>query len=461
MPLITRAAIRQELGRRKHWVIPRTGVGTTTTNGNAGGTTLTDTALYSTAQDQHIKNRSVVAILESTARGQRRLATGPADSSGIVTVSPAFSAQIASGVDYEIWYPDAPHPDEIDLCIDRALERLCWQWHLTPLTLLPGGDVGDDLSISSGNVIDGASVTVWTATNATPTLPQLTPPSEFTRRAIRVTASATPGYLQSQDIDVVAPDADDSGATEISATWEIHALVRAQGTVFATQDARIVVYDVTNSAAITTDPTILQSTQRGWQLISGTFTIPDGCDRIAIRLQVQTNAYVGDFAWIQLWNPAYTTYSLPLRIPSKRFVGPVYERIGSTYKTFQRREWRGQLERRETPGRTVELHFGQGVSNPLWFYERVGYPTLTTATPVAGDDDNSTWAAEDWIVGAALVECYRLLRARDKQPDGSSRWDGDLLEAETELIALNADYGIEMMPTDDSPKPSGRAILSI
>ena len=64
-------------------------------------------------------------------------------------------------------------------------------------------------------------------------------------------------------------------------------------------------------------------------------------------------------------------------------------------------------------------------------------------------------------MGAALVECYRLLRARDKQPDGTSRWDGDLLEAETELVALNADYGIEMMPTDDSPKPSGRAILSI
>ena len=446
MPLSTRAAIRRAIGEVTGWQIR----GVTDSAGAADGTTIIDSTIYSKARDQHVRNRSVVCVTESTYRGQRRYATGPPSTAGAVTVSPAFGGQVATAMDYEIWLPDAPHPDQIDLCIDRALAEACWMWRPTPFSMLQYGDLVDDLTVSSADLVDADSTVIWDGTAVTPSVINLAPPDEFTRRAIRLTPSnATTAFTQGVTLEV---DPDNRKQ------WWASALVRCNGAVTAS----LTVYDVTNAAAITLDEGTQTWTREGWGLLKSTFSLPTDCEQIAVRINAPaTGGPTVDFAWVQMQQREQTLFSLPSRVRSKRHVGPVFVRSGNYFGEFKRRPWSGTLERREAMGRgvTIELDPPPG-SHSLWFYEKTGYPTLTSSTPAAADDDNSTWCPLEWLRTAALAECYRFLRRRDSK-EQQGRWDEEYLETLGELEALQADYGIEPMLTQDSAMPSGVAILPV
>ncbi len=197
MPLNNRRDLRVAIGKNNSWVI--TGI---TDAGATDAAEIVDSLLHSSARDQHVRRRSVVAIVETggARQGERRLATGSVSTTGEVPVSPNFGGVVATGQDYEIWDPDGPHPDEIDRLIDEALQELCWYWGMTPLTMLPGGEIGDDL-VADGNDIDDAEGNVlFTATSVTTTLPEMNPPDEFTRRVIQLVAGSSPGYLESGPI---------------------------------------------------------------------------------------------------------------------------------------------------------------------------------------------------------------------------------------------------------------------
>lgn len=450
MPLVDRQAIRTDIGRITDWLI----TGTTDGVGAGDGSTIVDTGLYSKARDQHVRNRSIVAIVEGNPdqRGERRYATGPPSTAGVLTVSPVFGGEIASGIDYEIWDADGPHPDDIDRAIDRALADACWYWRTTPLTDMQGGDVGDELVLDGNNIDDDLGRQLFTATDVTTTLPELDPPDEFARRIIRATATASPGYLEALQIDV---DPDNRSG------WRIESLMRASSGSAAGGDARLVLYDQTNSVvfAANTDP--LKWTRRGWGLLESGFTVPATCEAFSVRLQVQTSTQVGDFAWVQVWQQNQTRFSLPRRVASKRRVGPVFERTGTKFGQFARREWRGNLERREAMGRGVSLVLRPSPgSRSLWFYEKTPFPALTSSTPAATDDDAQTWAAVEWIRTAALAECYRFLWRRDRK-EYPQRWVDEREDAEAELQAIQAEYGIEMLMTEDSPRPIGSAVVKV
>lgn len=460
MPLVSREAIRKELGRLSRAMIsPGPGVQAAVTSGAgaAAGAGILHDILYSTARDQHIRVGSVIAIMNDTdadasIRGQRRFATASPTSTGAVSVSPSFSAQVAGSVSYEAWIAEWLHPDEIDLALDRALARMCWRWIGKPVTHLPGGDIGDDLAVSGSNVVDneqGAAV-VYTPTNATLTLVELNPPDEWTRRVLAVTASAANGYAQSATI-LADPDERDN--------WRIEGLIREVSGTSPT--ISIVLYDVTNGATFSADnQAALQRTARGWGWVGSNFTLPDGCDEFAVRLQVSENAAVGQFGWLQLWNQNQRVFHLPRRIASREHVGPIYEREGQIYNQFRRREYRGRMQRRDYAGRGVALEFSDPPNRPLWYYERVSFPALTSDPPVAADDDNETWAPLEWVVWAALVECYELLRRRDAL-DHPERWQAEMLEATGKLLALQATYGPEPMFVEDSSKPRSRVIVDV
>lgn len=453
MSLSTRQTIRQAIGRDNGWLIA---VGSCSSNGAAGGTTLIDnTLLYSTVRNQFIKARDVAASVQSgdATRGQRRFITGPPSSAGVIAVSPAFSAQIDQNDDYEVWEGNGPHPDEIDRCIDKALAEACWYWRLSPITMIRGGDGEEDLVVDGSDLDALDGTTIWSGTNCTPAVSSPSFPDEYIRNTILLAASASPGYLESIAIDV---DPNEKN-------WRISAFIRSFRTgAFDSDDARLVIVDKTNSDAIipaTTNP--LRTTVGGWRLVKSNFIIPDGCQQIAIRLQVQTILYYGEFGAIQLYHRDRTVFSMERRITTKKQVGSLVVLTGDDYRQLKRNEWSGTLERREVSGRGVSLEINPSIGeNMLWFYEKVSFPNLTTSTPAATDDDNETWAAEEWIKNAASFYCYEYLKKRDNRiaPD---RWRSELRDARELLEVIQDDYGIEPMYVDDSPRRTRRAVRRV
>ena len=471
MAVVTRQSLRTRIGRDHAWLrdslrATATASGTTSANGAADGTTLIDTDIYSSAVDQLVRQRSVICITSAgatnNARGQRSYATGPPTSTGVITVSPPFTVRVDTAVTYEVWDPDGPHPDIGDRMIDVGLQEDCWRWIPVPITYVPYGDFGEELSISGGSVVDGTT-TAWAATTATPSFVSQVPPHEFVRRVLRITADGVGGFLQSQAIDV---DVDNRSA------WRIEALTRAQGAGSAGGDARIVLRNLTAGTDIT-PTTALTWTRRGWGLINSDFTIPAACNQIAIRLVTQNTAEVADWAWVQAWPTDQTRFSLPQRIVAKKHVGSVFVRIGDIFDNFKRAPWAGGLERREVGGTGVQIVFDPPPGGqPLWFYERDSFPTLTTATPAAADDDNTTWAADLWVRAAATWELYRWLSQRDRKieqgaaPDGtagpgSRGWREAEQKALEELLAMQQEYGAEPMAVEDASAPSYAATTPV
>jgi hypothetical protein len=252
--------------------------------------------------------------------------------------------------------------------------------------------------------------------------------------------------------------------------WHIKALVSAKDSAAGSGGGAtsIIIRDVTNSATITPDEP-LTWTRRGWGLIESNFTIPSGCNLFSIRLQADTSTEVADFAWVQMSEKNQTQFALPRRITSKKQIGPVYERIGDEYGEFTRRPWRGSLERREQVGRGVTLVLQPAPGErSLWYYEKVPFPGLTSSytggegggTTLGLDDDNVTWCPLEWVSWAAIYEVYKHLRRRD-QREMPERWLEELDNAQTELVAMQLDYGIEGMLTEDSKKPIGRVIQPV
>ena len=453
----TRETIRQALGRppNTNWL---SAFGTLSANGAADGSTIIDTSrqLYSSARDQHIRSRSVVAITSEANRGDRSYATGPPAATGTVTVNPVFSAQIDSGDKYEIWDTDGPHPDDLDLCIDAGLQRRCWRWRPTPVTWLRGGDLGDEIAVSADDLTENGTV-VWTGDgNITLTLVDQEMPDEFTRRVIRIAATATDGGLESNVIECDPTD---------RRLWRIEALCRSMATVAGAakgsgNGTELKILDKTNSNEITPD-VALSTINRGWTLLASNFTLPSTCHQIAIQLNVETSGEVGEFAWAQLWPQGARDISLPRRIATKKRVGPVFIRRGSIYTRFRREAWSGGLERRDVGGRGVRLELGPSIgTRPLWYYEKVNYPALTTATPVATDDDNTSWAEQEWVEAAALVEAYSFLDTRDHK-EYPGRWEKQLHDAEVVLAAMQVEYGAEPMAVEDAVRPRRRAFLKV
>lgn len=76
-------------------------IGTTTSAGNAGGTTVVASAFIGDGTDLHVNKW--IAPTSGTSAGQFRQVSAFTDASGTFTVRNAFSAQIASGVTFDLY----------------------------------------------------------------------------------------------------------------------------------------------------------------------------------------------------------------------------------------------------------------------------------------------------------------------------------------------------------------------
>lgn len=448
MSLSDRKTIRQAIGKDNSWLI------TGATNDTAGNvSSIIDSTIYSSVRDQHVRARDVVSIIESgdSRRGERRLATGPPTSAGLISVSPDFGGTIGNAVDYEIWKGDGPHPDEIDRCIDKALAEACWYWKLSPVTMLRSGDSEEDLSVNGANLEDADGNVLWTGTNVTPAQPSLEYPEEYIRRVIQITAGASPGYTESPVIEV---DNDERN-------WRVFAFVRAFSGDAGAGEARLVLVDKTNSTTFATATDPLYTDTRGWRLLKSNFTIPVNCHQIALRLQVQTSGDIGQFGAIQLLHKDRNVFSMERRVTHKKQVGSLLILTGDDYRQLKRQQWGGHLERREVAGRGVSLEIDPVIGeNMLWFYERTGYPALTVGGAAGVDDDEETWSALEWVKTAASFYVYEYLSKRDRvvAPD---RWRNALRDARELLEVIQEDYGIEPMHVEDSPQRTRRAMRRV
>lgn len=91
------------------FIIGSTATGTTTANGNAGGTTLIQTGR--SEADRYFVGM-MLKITSGTCNGQKRIVTSWVKTTGTFTVSQAFSAQIVSGITFvfmTVTLPQYPH----------------------------------------------------------------------------------------------------------------------------------------------------------------------------------------------------------------------------------------------------------------------------------------------------------------------------------------------------------------
>ena len=160
------------------------------------------------------------------------------------------------------------------LVIDAINDTLRQQFYETtvPLTWVVDGDM------------ETSGVGSWTASNAT--LSKVTGVDNVYAgpQSLRVLATGAAGYAQSSTIYV---------DPTYAGPWHGRAYVRADiGT------ARLIPYDVTNSAAISVSTALSDWTLRGYGIIDFTFTLPTTCEALAFRLESLASA--DDTYWNRL-----------------------------------------------------------------------------------------------------------------------------------------------------------------
>lgn len=449
MPLVDRQSLRTEIGRNESWLKVRPGAPKEASGINSGtlANGITDSALYSSAIDQFVKQRDVIAITSGARRGERSFATGPPSSAGVVTVSPPFSGPLAPGDTYEIWDADGPHPDIVDRMIDKALAEDLFRWQPVPLGYIPGGDFGEELGIGFGTIIDASNnnTTIWTRNSGSLGMLFVTPSfeNEFTRRVLQLVANANGLYLELTNALQVDP--------ELRPSWYVSAFVRVTG------QTEIVLRDVTNGQNITPAKPLTHS-GRGWRLLESSFQLPSTCRELNIRLSLPTSGSVAEYAWIQAWPIGQTRFSLPPRVGSVNDVGTVFYHVGNTFDEFRRELFQGAVERREYAGRRVQITLEPGPAQKrIWYYEKKpfivpGSSGLTGPTPTPTDDDNTTFAPAAWVVAAATWEIYEYLKRRDRHTR-PGLWDDLLAQAKLRHLAFQQQYGAEPMTVEESARP--------
>jgi len=112
----TLATLQQEMSGEVDGYITISGSG----DGAAGGTTFVDATSMASYPDDHFNGRFIL-ITSGTYSGEERQISGYAQSTGTITVSPAFGGQIVADVTAEIHWPF--RPSEMTKALNLAIKR--------------------------------------------------------------------------------------------------------------------------------------------------------------------------------------------------------------------------------------------------------------------------------------------------------------------------------------------------
>jgi len=236
--------------------------------------------------------------------------------------------------------------------IDDVLTQELWLPTTTALSELPDYDM------------ENSGITHWgTATNVTASKVS-TEPSMMGKRWMSIATTAANGYLPTKTITV-----------EPSTTYYVGALVRASA---AATTAALVVYDETNSAAITPNSGALTSTRQYTHRLWGVFTTPSTCNQITIRLSNQENSVTSLWDEVVLYAIGDRDIALPSWVRNRDQVLGVFEsasqHIDTNLQQGTYRGWRtGEWEINPSPvGTSGQLRLVSRYSklgqNPLYIY---------------------------------------------------------------------------------------------
>lgn len=335
-------------------------------------------------QDYYVRESDASAAAPDGEKTYARVLT---PSTGILTVSPSFTAPLANADALELWKTD---PDIIDRARDRALTQLCYRWRMTPLSYLLNPDFLTD-------ALNSTSPTGWTAANASALVTTRTGLERFSERVLRVTSSSGTGGVY-QDVKVRGDE-----------VWHLSALVQADvgSAVFEVQD-------LTNgSAAIALDDAPRDSyTGEMFQKLGVTFTTPATCETIRVFLKTAATSDVGYWADVALYPQDAKEFVLTSRIVSASYVGLFYEAIGDDWPEQHLEPLVHQPQVLDVGGGQVRVVFPGAIGNRRVYYQEfANYAALqtaysTSAGRLAGDTATTDCPLE-YVAWATLVEMDR------------------------------------------------------
>lgn len=243
---LSRANIRRELYNQ----VP--GLGFSGTADSLTGATLTDTFVFNdtTLPSGHYRGMYLYRPDRTTDDRIKRIVSH-VPSTGVVTVASSYSN--TSDLNYEV--VGLLHPDELNACITRAMQRIFFETQLPLCGEITDGDM------------EAANTSSWTASAGSLVMAKSsTATNVFTGTySLRLTNGAANQYAYSNNIRVLGNE-----------PFFASAVVRADvGT------ASLTVYDVTNSAIIYRAVT---TSQELWQNLFVVSSIPSTCEEIQLQL---------------------------------------------------------------------------------------------------------------------------------------------------------------------------------
>lgn len=299
---------------------------------------------------------------------------------GTLTPSVTYGTAPDATATFDVYLRDVRSRDLRD-AVNQLLRGTFYET-MVPLTQVVDGDM------------ESSATSDWTASNATHSKVTGANTLYHGARASRVLATAASGYIQSTTILVDPTNAP---------TWFVRAVVRADiGT------ARLIPYDVTNSANITTE----DWTNRGWGVIEITFTLPATCEALAFRLQSVADA--DDTMWDRLIAHPQNAreVNLPDWLVSPRHVRGVFQGVGSDIRP-DRTTWQEVpfeiLPDMANPNRQWRLVVPDGLSG-----RPIVFQAIRPHGALAVDADTTFLDREAAELGTAMLAC-RLMAKRDRQ----------------------------------------------
>ena len=389
----TRKTIRQSVIKKLYR--PRYPVASTTTS-SGSSTALNDTILAAGSHTQDYI-RGWVYVVETVTSGpaygevSRVVNTDFSGSTSQLTLSPAMTATIQTGTDYEIhyWF----HPDYINDRIDEILQNLEFGV-IRPATYITDGSM------------ETAGVTSWaTLSNATRT--KDTTLVLHGTQALAVTPSAANGYVQSATV-LLPP------STQV--------LISTDAYIPATdQSAKIVLWDVTNGEEIDSATTSVL----GWSTLQFTQTTPADCYQVALRLQCVNDGETVNFDHAILLPIGYDTLTLPseaewhfdlagvVAYPRGRAIAADNFRAMQAKPEFY---CHAKIDRDETAVTPYRVSLAKETgTEPIWFVLDVDYAAFAGASASAKDAD-TTKAPPDLVQSLVIATLLddKALEAEDR-----------------------------------------------
>jgi len=329
----------------------------------------------------------------SPGEGEESFVTKFDRTTGTLTVSPAFSlpgitirTSDISAEQGEVWHLPVRAVGDVDIAINEALTRFCHYWKLTPLSMLADSDcqANTGWSVSAG-------------TKNTVLAPQaFTFPFKFGRYFLDWFATTANDYFY-QAIPVSE-----------NRQWHVAVLMRTAAATTAT----VTIRDLANSANITTSGdtlsvTGLQSSGSDWQFLKASFTVPDNCDRVEIRINNNTTSGRTYVAMAAMWPNDTSRLPLPTRVSGEAQVGQVF-RVTERLDIDSPESWTRNPYPHAVPTHDsylgVAVRFDRTVGSDLFLCEEQAfYDALTTDATAA---TNTTDCPDDYVTYAAA---WRLL----------------------------------------------------